>query len=140
MEPTRAELERVIASFPEAMLVCDPDGRIVEANEQACALTGYRRDDLLSRTLDDLADPQGATAASRILPALRGDATLDLETEIRCRDGSTSRLQLLVKPLPVGSKPHSLIRLVRRRLDERLAQNPEFMRALRSRTCAPCGG
>jgi PAS domain S-box-containing protein len=130
MEPTREELERVIASFPEAMLVCDPDGRIVVANDHACALTGYRRDDLLSKKLDDLADPRDATPASRLLPALRGDATLDLETEVRCRDGSTSRLQLLVRPLPVGPKPHSLIRLVRRRMDERLAQNPEFMRAL----------
>jgi PAS domain S-box-containing protein len=130
MEPTREELERVIASFPEAMLVCDPDGRIVVANDHACALTGYRRDDLLSKKLDDLADPRDAAPASRLLHSFRGDATLDLETEVRCKDGSTSRLQLLVKPLPVGAKPHSLIRLVRRRLDERLAQDPEFMRAL----------
>ncbi|HVE38684.1 MAG TPA: PAS domain-containing sensor histidine kinase [Planctomycetota bacterium] len=130
MEPTREELERVIGSFPEAMLVCDPDGHIVVANDQACALTGYRRDDLLSKKLDDLADPRDATPASRLLPALRGDATLDLETEVRFKDGSTSLLQLLVRPLPVGSKPHSLIRLARRRMDERLAQDPEFMRAL----------
>jgi PAS domain S-box-containing protein len=130
MEPTREELERVIASFPEAMLVCDPDGHIVVANDRACALTGYRRDDLLSKNFDDLADPRDAAPASRLLPALRGDATLDLETELRCKDGSTSRLQLLVRPLPVGTRPHSLIRLVRRRMEDRLSQDPEFMRAL----------
>jgi PAS domain S-box-containing protein len=130
MEPTQEELDRVIASFPEAMLVCDPEGRIVVANDRACALTGYRREDLLSKMLDDLTDPRDAGPASRILPALRGDARVDLETDVRCKDGSTSRLQLLVRPVPVGAKPHSLIRLLRHRGEDRLAQNPEFIRAL----------
>src|SRR6185503_8757637 len=68
MVPTREELDRAIASFPEAMLVCDPDGRIVGVNDPVCALTGYDRQDLLSKTLDDLADPSEARSARPLLP------------------------------------------------------------------------
>jgi len=131
MVPTREELDRAIASFPEAMLVCDPDGRIVGVNDPVCALTGYDRQDLLSKTLDDLADPSEARSARPLLPALRGNATLDLETEVRCKDGSTSRLHLSVRSLPVGERPHSVVRLARRRrASDRLAHDPEFIRAL----------
>src|SRR6185369_15064464 len=79
MGPTNDELERAIALFPEAMLVCDPEGRIVSANQQVCALAGYALEDLLTKTLDELADPVEAKSTVRLLPRLQGDARLDLE-------------------------------------------------------------
>jgi PAS domain S-box-containing protein len=131
MGPTNDELERAIALFPEAMLVCDPEGRIVSANQQVCALTGYALEDLLTKTLDELADPVEAKSTVRLLPRLQGDARLDLETTVRCKDGSTSRLHLSARALPMGARPHSVVRLARRRrAADRLTQDPEFIRAL----------
>jgi PAS domain S-box-containing protein len=131
MVSTHDELERAIASFPEAMLVCDLDGRIVGANERVCALTGYAREDLLTKTLDDLASPAEAKSTCGLLPCLQGDARLDLETDVRCKDGSTSRLHLSARTLPMGERPHAVVRLARRRrAADRLTQDPEFIRAL----------
>src|SRR5262249_6160574 len=129
--PTNEELERAISSFPEAMLVCDPDGRIVGANDHVCALTGYAREDLLRKSLEDLADPVEARSTCRLLPTLPGDAPIDLEREVRCKDGSTSRLHLSARALPMGERPHAVVRLARRRrAADRLAQDPEFIRVL----------
>jgi PAS domain S-box-containing protein len=131
MDPIREDLERAIAASPDAMLVCDPDGRIVGANDPVCVLTGYAREDLLSKTLDDLTagpDPQGA---GRLLPPPQSNATVDLETEVRCKDGTTSLLHVHVRSLPTGERSHSVVRLARRRrASDRLAQDPEFIRAL----------
>lgn len=130
MSPTREEFERAIAASPEAMLVCDPEGRIVGANPSLCALTGYAREDLLSKKIDDLAAVREADA-DKLLPALRRDATLAMESDVRFKDGSTTRLHFSVRSMRLGERPHSVIRVARRRrASDRLSEDPEFIRAL----------
>lgn len=122
MGPSREELDQAIAASSEAIVVCDPDGRIVGANDRVRALIGYEREDLLTKTLGDLAVP---------LPNLDGDAALDLETKVRCKDGSTPRLHLSLRSLRMGERSHSVIRIARRRrAADRLPQDPGFVRAL----------
>lgn len=133
MEPTKEELDQAIASSPEAMLVCDPDGRIIGANDPVCRLMGYERSDLLCRTLDDLADPSESGDDRRLLPALCRDAPLELETAVRHKDGSPLRLRLSLRPLRMGNRNHSVIRIARRRrVSDRLSEEPEFIRAVLS--------
>jgi PAS domain S-box-containing protein len=131
MEPTREEVEQAIASSADAMLVCDPDGRIIGANDPVCRLIGYERSDLLSRTLDELAAPGAPTDEQPLLPALRRDAPLAIETAVRHKDGSPLRLHLSLRPLRMGDRNHSVIRVARRRrASDRLPEEPEFIRAL----------
>ena len=62
-ERKRAEEERVRASrrvaeileaAPDAVVVCDAEGRIVVVNEQTWRLFGYEREELLGRSVDEL--------------------------------------------------------------------------------------
>src|SRR5207237_3169079 len=45
---------QLVDAAAEAILVADPKGRLIEANEAACALLGYTRDELLRLRPDSL--------------------------------------------------------------------------------------
>ncbi|ERR1700761_7887496 len=45
---------------PPAIVEVDEDRRYIDANEIACQLLGYSRDELLSMRIDDLSYPSGA--------------------------------------------------------------------------------
>lgn len=125
MSATREELGRTLAASADSLLLCDSDGRIVDANDPACALTGYDRQDLLSRHIEDLTGTQG------LISGLRENATLDLEAGLRRKDGSTTRLQFRLRSVRVGDHAHSVVRVThRRRAADRLPEEPEFIRAL----------
>lgn len=47
-------LRAVFASLPDAFCMVEVDGRIVDANDRYCELSGYGRDELLRLTLADL--------------------------------------------------------------------------------------
>src|SRR5579862_1058674 len=127
MKSARGELERALAASADALFVCDSAGRIVGINDSLCMLTGYDRQDLLAKSIDDLADPDSVHLAA----GLEGDATVDLEAGFRCKDGTTKRLRLRLRPLRIDGRPHSEVRVARRRrAADRLPEDPEFVRAL----------
>jgi len=55
---------------PVGIVVLDPDGRLVEVNESFSTVTGYTREELVGRTLDELTHPEdravGADLAARV--------------------------------------------------------------------------
>ncbi|HVL89980.1 MAG TPA: PAS domain S-box protein [Actinomycetota bacterium] len=60
-ETSKRESERfraLIESAPDAVLVIDPDGAIVQTNQQAEVLFGYSRDELSELRVDDLLAPE----------------------------------------------------------------------------------
>jgi PAS domain S-box-containing protein len=127
VESNRDELEREFASSADALLRCDPAGRIVDASPSACALTGYPREDLLARTLADLTE-QGT---GPLLLELTRSAALALEAGFRCKDGSTQRVHLRAHPVRMGDDTHSMIRVSRRRRAcDQLPEDPEFVQVL----------
>lgn len=127
MESSREEVEKTLATSGDSLLLCDAKGRIVDANEAVCSLTGYDRHDLLSKSIGDLAEAGAIT----LISSLREDATLDLEAGIRCKDGSTQPLKLRLRTLRIGNHPHSVVRVARhRRAADRLPEDPDFIRAL----------
>jgi PAS domain S-box-containing protein len=127
MDPMPEELDRALALSSDSLLLCDAAGTIVGVNDSLCSLTGYDRQDLLSRKIVDLAD----AAAGRLIAGLSGEATLDLEADVHCKDGSTKRLQLRLRSVCIGDRPLSMVRVARRRrAADRLPEDPEFVRAL----------
>lgn len=127
MDSEGNELEKKFASSPEALLLCDPGGRIMDVSPPACVLTGYPREDLLDRPLDELTEP----AMGYLFPELGRIATVDLEAGIRCKDGSTKPFHLKFRPFRLGDRTHSMIRVSRhRRASDQLPEDPDFVRAL----------
>ncbi len=58
LEPTRFALSSLIDAMPDAVVVVDTSGRIVDVNAQASGLFGYSRDELLGDLVEILL-PQG---------------------------------------------------------------------------------
>jgi PAS domain S-box-containing protein len=118
-------------SGSDALIVFDEHGRVVEANRPVCDLTGYSREDLLSRSLEELSPSSGTLAASRLLGDLQEEATIALDTGLRVKDGSTQPFHLRLSRLSVLGRRHSLVRVVRRRrAADRLLEDPDFIRTV----------
>ena len=58
LAPTRFALSSLIDAMPDAVVVVDTNGRIVNVNAQALGLFGYSRDELLGELVEILM-PQG---------------------------------------------------------------------------------
>jgi PAS domain S-box-containing protein len=83
-------LGEAVEHAPVAILVSDEEGRYVAANEHACELLGYRREELLSLHVADLGpDDEMPSEFAEVQAHGRHDGT----TELTCKDGSTLRLR-----------------------------------------------
>jgi len=92
--PARVDrLGDVLESVSAAVLVADDAGFYVAVNQQACALTGYTRDDLLRRSVADLTAPGESSVVERLW-----DSFLRTETQrgiynIKRKDGSVIQVE-----------------------------------------------
>jgi two-component system cell cycle sensor histidine kinase/response regulator CckA len=61
---TNARFAHLLGRANEAVFLSDEDGRFLEVNDRALEMYGYRREELLSLRLCDLAPPEGRAAQS----------------------------------------------------------------------------
>ncbi|HEX7982745.1 MAG TPA: PAS domain S-box protein, partial [Duganella sp.] len=117
-----------------------PDGRVLQANLALCALLGYTRAEILTRTIQQLSDPAGRDEAA-LLRDLRDGAirrfTLDLP--LLTKDGHTVDVKLSIAAAPeVGGTRYILASFedigARRALERALADNARRLHALEAAT------
>ncbi|HCA26960.1 MAG TPA: hypothetical protein DEP05_04860, partial [Betaproteobacteria bacterium] len=70
----------------DALVVCDLQGRILDANQAACDLSGYRRDELAKLAMTDLVQGSARDALVAILMRLEAGRPVTLESEQRRKD------------------------------------------------------
>jgi len=90
-EALRASEERFrtyVSHAPDAILIADSDGRLVEVNPAAGKLTGYSRSELLDMTVADLAEPELRGAAMGKFAAARSAGSSTTEIRLRKKDGA----------------------------------------------------
>ncbi len=97
-----ARSDTLFRAASDGMLVVDPDGRIIEANDAACRMLGYSHEDILAQRLPDLED--GATPAER---QRRADVqvrtgTTRFETTLRTKSGVSLPVDAVVTSMPCG--------------------------------------
>ncbi|MGQ9675120.1 MAG: PAS domain S-box protein [Chloroflexota bacterium] len=73
----------------DAIIVTDQQGRIVDANPQASALTGYPRGSLLNMSWPDIIPEDRREAARRSFAQLKREGAMRGETTALRKDGST---------------------------------------------------
>jgi len=85
----------LLEPMPDAIVLCDSNGRIVYANRRVEGMTGYAPDQLVGRTVEMLV-PDGLRAAHRkhrleyqARPRPRHMGSVDHDFEVRRADGST---------------------------------------------------
>lgn len=93
-------LAAIVESSEDAIIAKDLEGRILEWNRAAERLFGYRRDEILGRSIEILMPPDRADDWRRILARLIGGERLEhFETRRRARDGRILDVSLTVSPV-----------------------------------------
>ena len=86
-----------------AAIVLDEEGRFLAANEEAAALTGYPREELLELGSRGLAADEGV--AERLDGVARGSLTRG-SGRIRCRDGTVKDVSYRIESTRVSGLPY----------------------------------
>src|SRR4051812_22477979 len=81
-----------------------PERRLLWANDAACRITGYSRDELLALRLDDLLGPGKAEAVPPELPSHPNIAATHVERTLRGKDGLPIRVTLSARLLEDGTE------------------------------------
>jgi len=82
-------LTNMLDNAPYGIFVTDGTGQYVDANPEACQMTGYMRQELLKMRVEDLrADPAEGTGTPPLFKRLREEGELTSEIELRRKDGT----------------------------------------------------
>jgi len=117
------KFEAVFNVMPDAIVVCDEEGRIAFVNRQTELLTGYQRSEL-SGELVEMLIPAPARATHAALrtqygehPTTRTMGT-DLNINVRCRDGTDIPVDIALSPVETdeGLRIVAVVRDMRERL------------------------
>lgn len=101
----KAYLEQLFGSAQEAIVMCDNDGRVQNANTEFLTLFGYELDEIVGRFVDELVAPKDklGDAVSITRDVVLG-ARKALETIRQRKDGELVNVSVLAAPIIVGSK------------------------------------
>ena len=89
-----------VDTAPVGIFVADEHGRYLEVNQAACAMTGYRREELLRLRIPDLLDPGCLEEGLAHFQRLRGGEPQEpSELRFRRKDGETRCWSLQAAPL-----------------------------------------
>ena len=110
----------------------DEEGRIVAANEEACRMSGYTRDELLTMSVGDLDHSQSTAEIRQLIQAIRGRGLSRFETRHRCKDGRLLEIEVSTTYCQSSGTLLAFIRDVtaRTRDAERLRESLEFNRII----------
>ena len=94
---------RYIETAPEGIFVADPAGRYVDVNPAACALVGYRRDELLRMSIHELAPTGAVVEHDELYDSIKEERIENLEFQLRHQDGRLIDVTLRTVVLPDGN-------------------------------------
>jgi hypothetical protein len=97
---SEARLRSYIDNEPVGIFIADAAGRFVDVNPAGCALVGYSRDELLQRSIRDLSPPGTDVDHFSLFQAVQEKGYLDMEFELRRKDGSLFAATLRASVLP----------------------------------------
>ena len=119
--------QAVMERSGDAIYVCDMDGLFVDVNPQACASTGYTREELLGLSVLDVDPNFTPEAAAQLWQAMAAGEITRLETSHRRKDGTTFPVELSIGVAHHAGRP--LLLATARDVTRRVARE-EQLRAL----------
>jgi len=111
-----ARYRELFESVVDGMIISQPDGLILDANQAICRRFGYHREELIGRNVRDLVDPQELAAHP-----MREDMTRKWgrrERKLLARDGGNTPTEVVAGPMPDGNVLSILRDITERKLAE----------------------
>ena len=131
LELKSAYLEQLIEEAPEAIALCEKDGKVKTINKEFTKLFGYSSKESIGKQIDDLIAPEtGKKEAGEITNIVQKGKKVSLETKRRHKDRHEMDVSLLATPIMFENKQVGLYGIYRNisgrkkaEAVEKLAQN-----------------
>ncbi|MDT3735411.1 MAG: PAS domain S-box protein [Denitratisoma sp.] len=124
--------EALFQQARDIILLADPAGRIVEANEAALAAYGYTAEEIRTLQIRDLRDPDSLDSLDRQFNAADRPGGIQFETVHRRKDGSPFPVEISSRVVEIGGQRfrQSFIRDIgeRRRAEETVRRQLDELR------------
>jgi len=92
--------DKLFEQIPEAIVVAEPTGKVLEVNGEFCRMYGYAPEEARGRDIDDLVAPDADhSAAANITRVVAQGERLDMETLRRRKDRTLLPVSLLALPV-----------------------------------------
>jgi PAS domain S-box-containing protein len=133
LEASERKFRTLFDNSSDAIVIHDLDGRLVEINQVACERLGYRRDELLQMSIQDLDAPEHVPKVAERIADLRRRGYLIFETSHVRKDGTEIPVEVSSRLIDYGGRQAVLssARDISDRLDmERQLHRQERMAAV----------
>jgi PAS domain S-box-containing protein len=122
----------MLAAALDAYWVVSAEGKVQEANDAACAMSGYTRQELLGMRVADLEAVEDAAATAAHVRRILEQGSDRFESRHRRKDGTVIDVEVSVRYLPEAQVIVTFLRDVteRRRAEAERGEREAFFRAL----------
>jgi two-component system cell cycle sensor histidine kinase/response regulator CckA len=118
---SEANLRMLFEQASDGIFVTDPTGITLDANEAACTLTGYSRDELVNHSVTELVHPDEVPRIAPEIERLSCGGIVTTEWRMRLKDGTFTTVEARAKQLPDG-RLQAFVRDITDRRQAELAQ------------------
>ncbi|MFQ5649590.1 MAG: response regulator [bacterium] len=91
--------EQLFENAPEAIVLLDTEGRIIQANSEFTSMFGYTFEEAMGKSIDALIRPDDLDEPETMVENLKPHQNLNLESIRRRKDGSLVHVSLLTTPV-----------------------------------------
>src|SRR5512145_20856 len=89
MPPPNVQFPELLGRAPDAVLLMDAGAVVLDANEEACRLLGYARDDLVGRHVRDFVEGLDGERLGRVVEIMKQAGVATFRAVHRRRDGTS---------------------------------------------------
>lgn len=106
LQREEGRLRMVLNNLLMGIMAADEQRRIIFANDVACGMLGYPREDLLAMTMDQLHPPEvAAQIISRFARAARGEEAISDDIPLQRSDGSVFLAEIRNSAIEIDGRP-----------------------------------
>jgi len=119
--------EYLVKYANDIIVLFDMDGKIVEANDQACRTYGYMRDEMYKMNIQDIRTPKSTSEIERQIKSQEERGGLLFETEHRRKDGSAFPVEVSSQFIKIDNAKY--LQCIIRDITERKRAEEQFYSA-----------
>ena len=130
LRQSEAHYRTILEHIGDAVVITTPDGHYLDVNPQACAMTGYDRDELLRlRAVDTYPLEEREAAAARAAEVASGRSIV-FDRRLLRKDGTVIIVEINARPLPDGRLLAAMRDITERRNLENQLRQAQKMEAV----------